>query len=611
MNKRIKTLLVAFLFTSLVTAQSWARDHNDNQSQTSASRFRERATVTAQAKQPFVPGRVLVKYRSGVSTLHAHKLLMSAGAHHNREVARLGVHVFDLPADANEEEMLKTLRGQPDVEFAELDYILYPDIMTPDDPLYSSQWHLPKVSCPEAWATTLGSEQITIAICDTGIDANHPDLESKLVPGWNVVDNNSNTSPVSAHGTWTAGTAAATGNNAIGVASPALNCRIMPIRVSSLSNGAALISDMAEAVVWAADHGARVASLSYMAGASSMIHEAGGYIQSKNGLLVCSSGNTGTFNPVLDSPNIIVVGATNQNDEVASFSTTGTYVDLSAPGVGIMTTAPGGAYQLVSGTSFSTPLVAGAVALMLSVKPDLAPAQIDNILKVTSDDVNHDGWDPGYGWGRLNVERAVGVVQSLLDGSADTAPPAVKFIQPQRGGDLSGIVGISTGEMIQAQVIDDAKVAEVTLIADGVGVGVDDASPYVFSWDTSSFADGSEHTLTIVARDFDGNTAIVSTIARMRLGFDATPPVAEITSLKDGECVSGNTRISVSATDNLNVARVELFIDNQLVAQSDTPSFTMKWLANRASRGPHTLQAIAYDQAGNIGISSVITVFTR
>ncbi len=607
MNKRIKTLVVACLFASLITAQSWARDYKEKPSQDTGVQPTEGSSLTP----AFVPGRVLVKYRSGISKNRAQHLMMAAGARLNREIKQIGAHILDLPADANEEEILMTLKAQPDVEFAELDYILYPQSMTPDDPLYSSQWHLPKVACPNAWAMTSGSEQITIAICDTGIDASHPDLAPKLVPGWNVVDNNDDTSPVSAHGTWTAGTAAATGNNAIGVASPALNCRIMPIRVSSLSSGAASTSDLAEAVVWAADHGARVASLSYMAGGSVMMHEAGRYMQSKNGVLIVSSGNTGTFATTSDNSNVIVVSATTQADAVASFSTVGSYVDLSAPGVGIMTTAPGNNYQLVSGTSFSTPLVAGAVALMLSVNPNLAPAELDNILKVASDDLNGDGWDPAYGWGRLNVERAVGIVQAKLDGAEDITPPAVKFIQPQRGWILDGVVGISNGERIEVGVIDDTRVAEVTLIADGVTVGLDSSSPYVFSWNTSAFADGSEHTLTVTARDRDGNTTYVSTIARMRAGFDATPPVVRITSPGNGERVSGNTRISVEATDNLSLARVDLFIDNELVAQSDTAPFTVRWMANRVARGLHTLEAIAYDEAGNINSSGVVKVITK
>ena len=163
--------------------------------------------------------------------------------------------------------------------------------MTPDDPLYSSQWHLPVVGCPEAWAMEDGGDDIVLALCDTGVEATHPDLATKLVPGWNVVDDSPDTSPVSPHGTWTAGTAAAVANNAIGVASPAFNCQIMPIRVSSRTDGAATISNLSEGVVWAAIT-ARAWPRQLSWRRNCLSGRGRPHLQSRGGVLVMASGNT-------------------------------------------------------------------------------------------------------------------------------------------------------------------------------------------------------------------------------------------------------------------------------------------------------------------------------
>jgi len=570
-----------------------------------------------QEKPAFVPGRLLVKYRARVATA-TRQIMAAQGVTETRLLPGVGVLVMTLPAGTDEEAFAKRLRLRPDVEFAEPDYLLYPvQEMIPDDPLYPSQWHLTVIGCPEAWATTGGSDQIVIAVCDTGVDPSHPDLSPKLVPGWNVVDNNSDTSPVAPHGTWTAGTAAATGNNAVGVASPALNCPIMPIRVTSRSDGAATISDLAAGVVWAADHGARVASVSYLAGASGMMTEAGRYLQSRGGVLVVASGNTGTYISVPDSPFTIVVGATDQSDQVPRFSTTGSYVDLAAPGFEILTTSLNGTYQTVSGTSFSAPLVAGTAALVLSVNPSLTPAQVDTILKVSANDLGSEGWDPGYGWGRLNVGAAIGVVETMLTGAPDGTAPALGFLQPQIGGDINGLIGISGGELVRVSALDDTGVAQVSLFADGVFVGAGVDAPYTFAWNTSSLTDGSQHTLTAVAMDEAGNSTSISTVVTTRAGFDATPPTLAFVQPQviGGSATVGRssaTPIQLDAQDNAAVASVSLIADGALLGTLTAAPYTFVWdTSSFAAGSQHTLVAVAGDQANNwssVEITVTVTV---
>jgi subtilisin family serine protease len=609
MNRRIKTILTSGLAIVLLAQSQFTHVIKaDSESALGAQDMME----TARMKPMAVPGRLLVKYRAGVSSKRRNTLMMAAGGRAHHEVPGLGIHVLEFAYGADEDVYARVLRLQSEVEFAEPDFLCYPvDAMTPDDPLFSSQWHLPTIGCPTAWGMTSGSDQITIALCDTGVESTHPDLAAKLVPGWNVVDGNSDTSPVASHGTWTAGTAAATGNNSIGVASPALNCLIMPIRVSSRTDGAALVSDMAAGVVWAADHGARVASVSYMGADSDIMSAAGQYMQSKGGVLVMASGNTGTYDAMPDNPSIIVVGATTQSDSVASFSTTGSFLDLSAPGVNVLTTAPGGTYQSVSGTSFSTPLVAGAAALMLSINPNLLPAQIDTILKVSADDLGPQGWDSSYGWGRLNVGRAIGIVEDLLNSAPDTTPPAVGFLQPQIGGAVSGLVGISRMELVKVNALDDRAVNNVSFLADGALMGTATSAPYQVYWDTSSLIDASQHTLTAVATDQAGNVTTISALVTTKAGFDATPPVISFVQplVTDGGASVGRSKaeyIQLDSQDGTAVSYVQLSIDGVVLGTLTAAPYTFVWNTSSLAMGStHALVAVSADPAGNWTVLSV------
>ena len=289
----------------------------------------ERKQGPSQPEQ-FVRARVLVKFHDNIRPAHARNIIAALGARDADEIPNIGVHILDLPDQASEKAFVERFKAEPEVEFAELDRIVAPADVTPNDPLFPNEWHLAKISAPAAWSTSTGAASITIAIIDTGCDPTHPDLASKYVPGWNFYDNNSNTADVYGHGTGVAGAAAAIGNNVAGVASVAWGCSIMPLRVSALDGGASY-SAIASAITWAADHGARVANVSYIVSDSSTVSSAAQYLQSKGGVLTASAGNYATFDSAADNPYMLVVSATDQNDVLASWSNTGNNVDLSAP----------------------------------------------------------------------------------------------------------------------------------------------------------------------------------------------------------------------------------------------------------------------------------------
>src|SRR6185369_8180687 len=169
---------------------------------------------------------------------------------------------------------------------------------------------------------------------------------------------------------------------------------------------------------------------------SSTVTSAAKYLQSKGGVVTSSAGNTGTFVSTPDSPYILTVSATDANDVLSSSSSTGNNVDLSAPGISIRTTARGGTYAAVSGTSFSAPIVAGVAALVMTANPSLTPAQVQDILKQSADDLGASGWDASYGWGRVNATRAV----AMAGGSSnvDSTPPVVSITSPVAGATMAG-----------------------------------------------------------------------------------------------------------------------------------------------------------------------------
>src|ERR1041385_1836445 len=159
-------------------------------------------TPVTRADEPFVPGRVLVKFRSNVGLDHARQIVAALGVREDGELPATGVLVLNLPEQADEAGFANALAARPDVEFAELDRILSPAEVTPNDPWFVNwEGHLKRIQAPAAWSTTTGSSNVVIAILDTGIDVSHQDLISKIVPGWNTYNNNSDVSDVAGHGT--------------------------------------------------------------------------------------------------------------------------------------------------------------------------------------------------------------------------------------------------------------------------------------------------------------------------------------------------------------------------------------------------------------------------
>lgn len=555
------------------------------------------AIAFAQQRQPVSSGRVLVQFHPEIPDAQAGGVVAALGARPLGRISQIGVQIVQLPANADENAFVNAFRARPEVNFAELDRIVPPADLTPNDPWYANwEWHLKKISGPTAWSTTTGSAGTIVAIIDTGVDSSHPDLSGNLIAGWNIYSGNSDTSDVYGHGTAVAGTAGASSNNATGVASVCWNCWLMPIRVSA-SDGTASYSNLASGIIWGADHGARVANISYVVSGSSTVTAAAQYLWNKGGVTVSSAGNYGTFDSTPHNPYILTVSATDPNDVLYSWSDSGDDIDLAAPGC-VYTTLKGGQYGSGCGTSYAAPIVAGVAGLLFSLKPSLAPSDAIQILEQSSDDLGPAGWDTSYGWGRINAARAV----SLTGGgsTSDTQPPVVSFTSPGANATVSGNVAI------QVAASDNVGVVSVSVTLDGSSLCSWTVAPYTCSWSTGSAVNGS-HMLVAVARDAAGNSAMASLTVNVN-NADTTPPVVTITSPANGATVSGTVTIAVSASDNVGVTHVDLYVNGTQAGTSTSAPFSFRWNSRKAPV-PSTLQVKAYDAAGNSAASQVITVY--
>jgi len=558
----------------------------------------------ASEQSEYVPGRILVKFKDGVTKEKKDKFIKDYNLKEKSEITQIGLKVLELPGQGTEKEYEKAFKENKDVEYASLDYKVKPDLI-PNDPYYSNQWHLPKISAPAAWDKTTGSPNIIIAILDTGVDPTHPDLASKLVSGWNTYDNNSDTHDVYGHGTATAGTAAAILNNGVGVGGICGDCKIMPIRMSDTS-GYAWYSTASAALTWAADHGARVANMSYMF--SNDLPSAESYFRSKGGIITISSGNDSSLLTAPNDPYALTVGATDSSDNRASFSNYGNIIDISGPGVSIYTTANGGSYRYASGTSFSAPSAAGVVGMILSANQSLTPSQVENIIETSADDLGTAGWDQYYGWGRVNVQKAVDA--ALAGPAPDTTAPTATFTTPTNGQTVSGTLAV------KVDVKDNVFVSNFTLDLDSITNYIptsiqtisDTNKIYNYSIDTNTIINGT-HTLNAKVWDGSSNTGTATASINVYNTPDTTAPVVTITSPANGTTLRGTKiTISASATDNIAVKRVEIFVDGVLQKTLTSSPYNYSWNFKKAVSGAHTIYARAYDAKGNVGTSSTITV---
>jgi subtilisin family serine protease len=551
-----------------------------------------------------VEGELILKLRAGADEARGHALARGHGAEVIDSLSELKMHRLRLP-EAARAAVQAALSRRAEVEWVEPNALLEP-VAVPDDPRLGDAWHLAALGAPSAWDLSTGAG-VTVAILDSGVDPAHPDLQGKLVPGYNFYEGNSDTRDVFGHGTRVAGAAAAATNNGSGVASIGWDAGLMPIRVTS-SSGYASAWAIAQGLSYAVDRGARVMNLSFAGvGGSSTVANAAAHVVQNGGVVVAAAGNCGCTESTPDRAELLTVGALAQGDVLWSGSSRGDHVDFTAPGAAILTTLAGGSYGAATGTSFSAPVAAGLVALLLSLDPSLDAAEVEALLQRSAVDLGAAGWDPAYGHGGLDAATALQIASTLPPPPSDATPPSVAIMTPEPGAPVRGVVSVEVGAS------DEGGVAAVELYVDGSLHARDALPPFSFGWDTRGVADGM-HALEAVARDTAGNAATSDphVVQVENAVADASPPWVAIVSPTDGSAVSKTVQIQVAARDDVQVSRVEVLLDGVLLDAQSCGSascvLSFPWNTRKAARGSHVLQARAIDASGREAPSAPVGV---
>lgn len=498
-----------------------------------------------------VPDRVLVGFKPGtpgkaVAAAHA-----AAGAKVEGRIPQIGVDIMKVPKGRTVHGLIKMYEKNPNVVFAEPDYIATVE-MTPDDPKYPEQWAHPYVNTPAAWGTNSGSASVTIAVLDTGLDITHPEISDRVVSGYDFVNGDADPSDDHGHGTRVTGLAAATGNNARGVAGMDWNARIMPVKVMN-SSGTGSWSTVARGLTYATDNGANVINMSIGGPASSTLQSAVQYAYGKGVTLCAAAGNGGTEYVEYPAayPEVIAVGSV-WKDRLSSFSSYGSQLSVVAPGEGVWTIERGGGYRASAGTSAATPFVAGLAALLHAAKPGISPVEVEAAITRTARDLGDPGWDKYFGWGHIDAAAALAAIgtptpsdpepatppaedsapepvpapdpepEPVADPTpspatpVDTIAPVVSISSPTSGSTVSGVV------TIRAEAGDDVGVVRVEFYVNGSLLGTSTSPGYSINWNTKKLS--GEYTLTAVAYDAAGNAGTSSPVKVMVGTAQKTPP---------------------------------------------------------------------------------------
>lgn len=319
--------------------------------------------------------------------------------------------------NVDSEALLDELRKNDNIEYAELDQplVLY---MNPNDSRFPELYGLKNMQCPKAWDISQG-EEIVVAVIDSGVDYNHPDIKANMWKdingkyGYDFSDNNNDPmddfSPEGdGHGTHVAGTIAAVGNNEIGVIGVAPKVKIMALKI--FPN--AFDSVAAKALRYAVDHGAKVLNNSWgptnRRPSNPVVENALNYVYEKGAIAVFAAGNSGDDTKYYSPANYektIAVSAVSKNDKRGGFSNYGEVVEVAAPGVDILSLkARSSEYISFSGTSMAAPHLSGLVALILSKKSTLTFEEVKKVLKESADEIETDKY---IGSGRINAYKAL------------------------------------------------------------------------------------------------------------------------------------------------------------------------------------------------------------
>lgn len=352
---------------------------------------------------------IVVRFASDPSDGQLAQIVEAIDADH---IDKLGYAFVFRSRSMDAEQLMNYFNNEHEILYAEPHYIYVTNeeqAIKPNDVLYEDyQWNLPAIRTEIGWNIS-GGDEVTIAVIDTGVDPAHVDLQSNMTTGYNVYTDSNHAADDVGHGTHVAGIIAAHMNNYEGIAGVAPNSKIMPVKVLD-SSGAGSTYAVAEGIIWAVDHGAKVINLSLGNYAQAeFLHDAIRYAYDNDVVLIAATGNDNTETPGYPAAyeEVLAVGATDYYGQIAPFSNYGSYVDVTAPGVSIASTYPGSQYTAMSGTSMASPHVAALAGMIRSVNPMLSNEEVMGLIRSTATDLGNAGHDIYFGHGQINIEQAL------------------------------------------------------------------------------------------------------------------------------------------------------------------------------------------------------------
>jgi subtilisin family serine protease/flagellar hook assembly protein FlgD len=522
------------------------------------------------------------------------------GATTAHRLAGLRYVSLDVPAQAVD-HVAAALRKRKDVDHVELVPVRTADAV-PDDPYYSSeQPYLDAVHAADAWAVTHGSVTTKVAVIDTGVQENHPDLVGKVVGVHNSMATAFSPNDVgdeTGHGTHVAGIVGAATGNALGVSSAGYDTGVLVVKAGDDSGFTD--DDLAAGIQWAVTNGARVINMSLGGpGTSTALSNAVSYAQSQGVLVVASAGNEQSSTPSYPAalPNVVAVGATDAIGHRASFSNYGSWVTLAAPGTGIWSTVPTGGsvdfpsptsgYAPASGTSMASPIVAAEAGLLFGLEPFATAAQVRSAI------VGSASGYSGLGLGAGQVDFAAAL---------DRLPPSTvpSLTSPTAAAIVGGLVPL------EATTSGTAPGGTVRFLVDGTAVGspvAPSTGSAATSWESWGVADGS-HSLTVQDCNSFGcgqaSTPVVVTVQNVAPAITAPADAATVAD-----------QVDVTATVSDSAPKVRLSVDGTPVGSPvSVVSGTahLPWPTAGYSNGTHAVTVASCASSGSCGVSSGVTV---
>jgi subtilisin family serine protease len=355
--------------------------------------------VTNEPTVEYAPGQLVIGLEDDATKAEVKTAVEDAGATVDQSIGPIDTKVLQVPT-GQVGEAIDSLEESPAIEYVEREVVLEATDTVPNDPRWQEQWGPRRVRAPQAWDATRGSSSIVVAVVDTGVDYGHSDLQGLFVPGYDFVNNDAVPRDDQGHGTAVAGVIAARTQNHEGQAGMCWRCSVMPVKVLD-RNGSGPTSTIADGIVWAVNHGARVINLSLGgAGTTQVLQDAVSFAASKGVVVVAAAGNSGSttkFYPAADA-GALSVAATTSSDNLYDWSNRGSdWVQVAAPGCNVAP-ARGGGYGDFCGTSSATPIVSGIAALALSLDPGLGKDALEHALRSTA-----QGGIGGVKYGRVNA----------------------------------------------------------------------------------------------------------------------------------------------------------------------------------------------------------------